>query len=331
MSADFIDEIKIYARAGHGGAGSIHFRREKFVAKGGPDGGNGGKGGDIILRGNRQLSTLLHLKYRKHIIANNGGAGEGGCRTGVDGADIILEVPLGTIAKDANSNNIFLDVTQDEQEIILLHGGKGGQGNVNFKNSVQQTPRYAQPGEEGEESLVKLELKLLAEVGLVGFPNAGKSTLLSTISAARPKIDNYPFTTLFPQLGVVGYQDLKSFVLADLPGIIEGAAIGKGLGFRFLRHIERNKVIVLMIAADTMNIYDSYIILMKELEAYSINLLQKPTLLVISKSDLISAKQENIIKKSLPKNLDHIFISAATEKNINVFKNKVWNLLHPVL
>ncbi|MHB9147905.1 MAG: GTPase ObgE [Candidatus Amoebophilus sp.] len=331
-SFDFIDEVKKYVQAGHGGPGSVHFRREKFVPKGGPDGGDGGKGGDIILKGNKQLSTLLHLKYRKHIVAEDGKPGEGGCRTGADGATIILEVPLGTVAKDIDSGNILVDITEDGQQTILLHGGRGGQGNVHFKTPTQQAPRYAQPGESGEEGWIKLELKLLAEVGLVGFPNAGKSTLLASISAAKPKIANYPFTTLVPQLGVVAYREGHSFVLADMPGIIEGASMGKGLGTRFLKHIERNRVLVLMISADdTANIVQTYTSLLKELKSYSEDLFKKPRILVISKLDLIGAEEKLTIKKLLPKQIDCVFISAVTGEGLKEFKDKVWKLLHPAL
>jgi GTP-binding protein len=328
-SFDFIDEVKKYIRAGHGGSGAVHFRREKFIPKGGPDGGDGGKGGDIILKGNKQLSTLLHLKYRKHIAADDGKPGEGGCRTGADGATIILEVPLGTVAKNIDTEEVLLDVTEEGQQVILLHGGRGGQGNVHFKTPTQQAPRHAQPGEPGEEGWIKLELKLLAEVGLVGFPNAGKSTLLASISAAKPKIDSYPFTTLAPQLGVVAYREGNSFVLADIPGIIEGASIGKGLGIRFLRHIERNRILVLIISVDTPNISQAYATLLKELEAYNKELFSKPRILVISKIDLISEKEKLSIKKVLPKQIDCVFISAVTGQGLEEFKDKVWKLLHP--
>jgi GTP-binding protein len=328
-SADFIDEVKIYTRAGHGGAGSVHFRREKFVPKGGPDGGDGGKGGDIILVGNSQLSTLLHLKYQKHIVAEDGKSGEGGCRKGADGLQVILEVPLGTVAKEADTNRLIIDITQEGQQAILMRGGRGGLGNVHFKTATQQSPRYAQPGEPGDESWIKLELKLLAEVGLVGLPNAGKSTLLASISAAKPKIDNYPFTTLVPQLGVVPYRAGNSFVLADLPGIIEGAAMGKGLGIRFLKHIERNLILGFVIAADTPDIYPTYLMLQKELQGYSNEMLHKPAFLVISKSDLITEEEKLQIKKSLPSNLEPIFISAITEKGLDLLKDKIWQLLHP--
>jgi GTP-binding protein len=330
-SVDFIDEVNKYICAGHGGPGVVHFRREKFVPKGGPDGGDGGKGGDIILKGNQHLSTLLHLKYRKHIAAGNGKSGEGGCRTGADGASIILEVPLGTVAKNVDTGKILLDVTEDGQQTILLHGGRGGQGNVHFKTPTQQAPRHAQPGEPGEEGWVRLELKLLAEVGLVGFPNAGKSTLLASISAAKPKIASYPFTTLVPQLGVVAYREGNSFVLADIPGIIEGASMGKGLGIRFLRHIERNRVLALMISADTPNIDQAYTTLLKELEAYNQELFHTPRVVVISKSDLITPEEKVAINRLLPKEVDRIFISAVTEQGLEEFKDKVWKLLHPEL
>jgi GTP-binding protein len=328
-SLDFIDEVKIYVRAGHGGAGSVHFRREKFVPKGGPDGGDGGRGGDIILLGKQQLSTLLHLKYKKHIVAGDGKPGEGGCRKGTDGASIVLEVPLGTVAKEVDSGRLIIDITQEGQEVILTSGGRGGLGNFHFKTSTQQSPRHAQPGEPGEEGWIKLELKLLADVGLVGLPNAGKSTLLAAISAAKPKIDSYPFTTLVPQLGVVAYREENSFVVADLPGIIEGAAMGKGLGIRFLKHIERNLVLGFVIAADSPDVYQTYLTLVKELQAYSEEILYKPSFLIISKADLINEDEKLKIKKILPEHLEPIFISAITEKGLTLLKDKIWKLLHP--
>lgn len=330
-SFDFIDEVKIYVRAGHGGAGSVHFRREKFIPKGGPDGGDGGKGGDITLVGNQQLSTLLHLKYRKHIRAGNGNSGEAGCRKGADGESIILEVPLGTVAKYADSGHLIADVLEEGQQVVLMQGGRGGLGNIHFKTSTHQAPRYAQPGEPGNEGWIKLELKLLAEVGLVGLPNAGKSTLLASISAAKPKIDSYPFTTLVPQLGVVPYREGNSFVLADLPGIIEGAATGKGLGIRFLKHIERNLVLGFVIAADTPDILQTYLTLIKELKAYSEEMLHKPSFIVISKVDLIDEAEKLKIKKVLPSSVEIIFISAITGKGLDILKDKIWTLLHPPL
>lgn len=328
-SSNFIDEVKIYIRAGHGGAGYVHFRREKFIEKGGPDGGDGGKGGDILLKCNQQLSTLLHLKYRKHIVAEDGKIGESSRRTGANGDNIVLEVPPGTVAKMADNDQVVAEVIQEGRPIILMNGGKGGLGNVHFKSSTKQTPRYAQAGIPGEEGLIKLELKLLAEVGLVGFPNAGKSTLLSTISAAKPKIASYPFTTLTPQLGVVPYREGNSFVLADIPGLIEGAAMGKGLGIRFLKHIERNLCLLFMISADTEGIYQTYQILLQELKAYNPAMLQKRNLLVISKADLMQEEEKQHIKSLFPPHLEPIFISALTGQGLDVLKDKIWSLLHP--
>ncbi len=328
-SSNFIDEVKIYVCAGHGGVGYVHFRREKFIEKGGPDGGDGGKGGDILLKCNQQLSTLLHLKYKKHIVAEDGKNGESSCRTGADGSNIVLEVPPGTVAKMADTDQVIAEVMQEGKPIILMHGGKGGLGNVHFKSPTQQTPRYAQPGIPGEEGWIKLELKLLAEVGLVGFPNAGKSTLLATISAAKPKIASYPFTTLTPQLGVVPYRNENSFVMADIPGLIEGAADGRGLGIRFLKHIERNLCLLFMISADTEDIYQTYQILRQELEAYNPAMLHKRSLVVISKSDLIQEEEKSKIKKLFPPQIEPIFISALTGQGLDVLKDKIWGLLHP--
>ena len=285
--SNFIDYVKFCSRSGAGGAGAMHFRREKHVPKGGPDGGDGGRGGHIILRGSTQVWTLLHLKYKKHVIAEPGKGGDGGRRTGADGKDMILEVPLGTVAKDAETGEKRFEITADGQEIILTKGGRGGLGNDHFKTSTNQAPHYAQPGEDGIEEWIILELKLLADVGLVGFPNAGKSTLLSSISAARPEIGDYPFTTLVPNLGVVSYRDDKSFVMADIPGIIEGAAEGKGLGIRFLRHIERNSILLFLIPADAKDIGDQYRILLGELRKYNPELLDKKRLLAISKVDML--------------------------------------------
>jgi len=330
-STNFIDEVKFYARAGQGGAGAVHFRREKFVPKGGPDGGDGGRGGHIILKGNPQLSTLLHLKHKKHIVAGDGMPGEGGCRTGATGSDVVLEVPLGTIAKDADTDQVLVEITQAEEQVLLLSGGRGGRGNVHFKSATQQAPHYAQPGESGAESWIKLTLKLLADVGLVGLPNAGKSTLLAALSAAKPKIADYPFTTLAPNLGVVPYREGQSFVLADIPGIVKEAAAGKGLGIRFLRHIERNAVLLFVIAADTPAISQVYAMLIQELQAYSPELLDKPRLLVISKSDLVDAKSQAKITQALPQDIAHTFISAVTGQGLALLKDKIWQLLHPPL
>jgi GTP-binding protein len=328
-SFDFIDEIKLYMRAGHGGAGSVHFRREKSIPKGGPDGGDGGKGGQIVLRGSGQLSTLLHLKYQKHIFAEDGRPGEGGQRSGAAGRDVILEVPLGTVVKDVETEKKLVEIELDGQELVLMHGGKGGLGNVHFKSPTQQTPRYAQPGEPGEEGWVKLELKLLADVGLVGLPNAGKSTLLSVLSAAKPRIADYPFTTLVPNLGVVAYRAGQSFFMADIPGIIEGASAGKGLGIRFLRHIERNAILLLLIAADTPDIPQTYQMLMKELQAYSPELLDKQRLLVISKVDLLDEKEKAKMIQSLPSHIPFALISAVTNQGLANLKDQIWHLLHP--
>lgn len=302
-------------------------RREKHVPKGGPDGGNGGRGGHIILKGNKQLWTLLHLKYKKHVIAEDGKPGEGGNRSGAEGQDIILEVPLGTLAKDAESGKIQCEITDDKQEVILTAGGRGGLGNSNFKTSTNQTPRYAQPGEEGIEEWMILELKLLADVGLVGFPNAGKSTLLSVLSAAKPEIADYAFTTLTPNLGVIPYRDHRSFVMADIPGIIEGAAEGKGLGIRFLRHIERNSMLLFMIPADADDIKSEYDILLNELKKYNPELLDKNRLLAITKADLLDDELLTAIKKEVPEQLPSIFISSLTQKNTDRLKDMIWQSL----
>lgn len=330
-SPNFIDEVKLHAHAGQGGPGVVHFRREKFIPKGGPDGGNGGRGGHIILRGNQQLSTLLHLKYRKHIAAADGQPGQGGCRTGADGHDIVLEVPLGTVAKHAESDQVLLEITQEGQQALLMEGGSGGQGNAHFKSATQQTPRYAQPGKPGAEGWVKLELKLLADVGLVGLPNAGKSTLLSVLSAAKPKTASYPFTTLVPNLGVVCYREGQTFVLADIPGIVSGAARGKGLGARFLKHIERNAVLLFIIAADTPDIFQAYATLVHELKSHHPALLDKAKLIVITKTDLIDERSQEKIIQALPRDIAHIFISAVTGQGLNPLKDKIWSMLHPRL
>ena len=327
-SSNFIDYVKICCRSGAGGAGSIHFRREKHVPKGGPDGGDGGKGGDIILRGNSQLWTLLHLKYKKHVIATPGVRGDGGRRTGADGEDMILEVPIGTIAKDAETGEFLMEITEDGQEAILLPGGMGGMGNASFKTPTHQTPREAQPGGPSLEQWVILELKILADVGLVGFPNAGKSTLLSKFSAAKPEIADYPFTTLVPNLGVVSYRDHRSFVMADIPGIIEGAAEGKGLGIRFLRHIERNSILLFVIAADSKDIKTEYAILQKELEKYNPELLNKKRLLAISKSDMLDPELIASIKQELPSKIPHIFISSHTQLGLDELKDMIWKALN---
>ncbi len=330
-SSNFIDYVKINARSGAGGAGSVHFRREKHVAKGGPDGGDGGRGGHVILRGSTQLWTLLHLKYTKHVRAEAGKSGEGGRRAGAQGKDIILEVPLGTIAKNAETGEQLMEITEDGQEIILLPGGRGGLGNDHFKTSTQQTPQYAQPGEEEKEAWFILELKVLADVGLVGFPNAGKSTLLSVVSAARPEIADYPFTTLVPNLGVVAYRDYRSFVMADIPGIIEGASQGKGLGLRFLRHIERNSLLLFMIPADSEDIAGEYQTLLNELLQYNPSLLDKQRLIAISKIDLTEADDRKKLLKKLPADVPTLFISAITQEGIEQLKDLIWKTLNEPL
>ena len=306
----------------------MHFRREKHVPKGGPDGGDGGRGGHIILRGSTQVWTLLHLKYKKHVIAEPGKGGDGGRRTGADGKDMILEVPLGTVAKDAETGEKRFEITADGQEIILTKGGRGGLGNDHFKTSTNQAPHYAQPGEDGIEEWIILELKLLADVGLVGFPNAGKSTLLSSISAARPEIGDYPFTTLVPNLGVVSYRDDKSFVMADIPGIIEGAAEGKGLGIRFLRHIERNSILLFLIPADAKDIGDQYRILLVELRKYNPELLDKKRLLAISKVDMLDEELMKEMEREIPKDLPYVFISSISQFNLEKLKDLIWQAIH---
>jgi GTP-binding protein len=326
--SNFIDYVKFCSRSGAGGAGAMHFRREKHVPKGGPDGGDGGRGGHIILRGSTQVWTLLHLKYKKHVIAEPGKGGDGGRRTGADGKDVILEVPLGTVAKDAETGEKRFEITADGQEIILTKGGRGGLGNDHFKTSTNQAPHYAQPGEDGIEEWIILELKLLADVGLVGFPNAGKSTLLSSISAARPEIGDYPFTTLVPNLGVVSYRDDKSFVMADIPGIIEGAAEGKGLGIRFLRHIERNSILLFLIPADAKDIGDQYRILLGELRKYNPELLDKKRLLAISKVDMLDEELMKEMEREIPKDLPYVFISSISQFNLEKLKDLIWQAIH---
>jgi GTPase len=326
-SSNFVDYVKIYCKAGNGGAGSAHFRREKFEPKGGPDGGDGGRGGHIILRGNDQMWTLLHLKYQRHIFAGNGGGGSRQQSTGADGKDVTVQVPLGTIAKNAATGEQLFEITSNGEERILAKGGRGGQGNVHFKSATHQTPRYAQPGEPGLEEEFILELKILADVGLVGFPNAGKSTLLSVVSAARPKIADYAFTTLVPNLGIVSYRDEKSFVMADIPGIIEGAHEGKGLGIRFLRHIERNSMLLFVIPADTRNIRHEYEILLNELRMYNPELLDKKRVLAISKSDMLDQELKDELRKDLP-DIPRVFISALTGEGIITLKDMIWKELN---
>jgi GTP-binding protein len=306
----------------------MHFMRDKHTAKGGPDGGDGGRGGHIILRGSNNAWTLLHLKYRKHVIAEPGGNGDAALRSGANGEDIFIDVPLGTVAKDAETNEVLAEITENGQEYIILKGGRGGLGNHHFKNSVNQNPRYAQPGEDGREEWKVLELKVLADIGLVGFPNAGKSTLLSVITAAKPEIADYPFTTLVPNLGIVKYHDYKSFVVADIPGIIEGAHEGKGLGTRFLRHIERNATLLFMVPATSEDIKGEYKILLNELKQYNKELGDKKRLLAITKCDLMDEETLKAIKKALPRGIPNIFISSASNKNINELKDKLWEMIN---
>lgn len=325
--SNFVDYVKICCRSGKGGAGSAHLHRDKFTARGGPDGGDGGRGGHIILKGNAQLWTLLHLKYKKHVIAGNGEPGSKSHSTGADGKDVILEVPLGTVARDAETGDVDGEITEDGQELRLVSGGRGGLGNSHFKSSTQQTPRFSQPGEEGQNSWKILELKVLADVGLVGFPNAGKSTLLSVLSAAKPEVANYPFTTLTPNLGIVAYRDHRSFIMADIPGIIEGAHEGKGLGLRFLRHIERNSVLLFLIPADAADIAKEYRILLNELEQYNPELLDKDRVVAISKADLLDEELQQEMSAEL-KDLDHLYISAVSGAGLTALKDKLWQILN---
>ena len=327
-NSNFVDYVKICCRSGKGGAGSKHFHRDRITAKGGPDGGDGGRGGHVILRGNKQIWTLLNLKYRKHVIAEHGDPGSANLKTGKNGKDVILEVPLGTVAKDAESGEFICEIITDGEEIVLLQGGKGGLGNNHFKSSTNQAPRYAQPGELGKEEWKILELKVLADVGLVGFPNAGKSTLLSVLSAAKPEIANYPFTTLVPNLGIVAYRDHKSFVMADIPGIIEGAHKGKGLGHRFLRHIERNSVLLFMIPADTDDIFKEYKILLNELAQYNPDLLDKERLLAITKCDLLDDELMAELKDEFPRDIEVVYISSVSQQGLTELKDEIWKLIH---
>lgn len=326
--SNFIDYIRIYCRSGHGGPGSMHFMRTKYNPKAGPDGGDGGRGGHIILRGNKNLWTLLHLRYFKNVHAENGEGGSGNRRTGRSGKDVIIEVPLGTIARDEETGEIEAEILEHGQEVIWIEGGKGGLGNARFATATNQAPEYAQPGMPGKEGWKLLELKVLADVGLVGFPNAGKSTLLSAVTAAKPKIANYPFTTLTPQLGMVEYRDNRSFCIADLPGIIEGASEGKGLGHRFLRHIERNPVLLFMIPADSNNHKEEFSILLKELEQYNPELLQKDMIVAISKSDLLDDELKEAIKKEIPEEIPLIFISSVTGQGLTELKDLLWNTIN---
>ncbi len=327
MATDnFVDYVKIHCTSGNGGGGSTHFRREKYIPKGGPDGGDGGRGGHVILRGNRQLWTLLHLKYQKHIKAGHGVHGSGNLQSGSQGKDAFIEVPLGTVVKDGETGEVLFEITTDGEEYIIQPGGRGGLGNNNFKSSTNQTPHYAQPGEPGLEGWKILELKVLADVGLVGFPNAGKSTLLSVLSAAKPEIGAYPFTTIRPNLGIVSYRDHRSFVMADIPGIIEGAHTGKGLGLRFLRHIERNSLLLFMVPADADDIRKEYEILLNELKLFNPELLQKDRLLAITKSDMLDDELKDAMRKDLP-NIPYLFISSVAQQGLTELKDLIWKNL----
>lgn len=325
--SNFVDYVKIFCASGNGGAGAMHLMRAKYVPKGGPDGGDGGRGGHVILRTNPQYWTLIHLKYQKHVRAEHGEKGGGSLTHGANGKDVYLNVPLGTIVRSTEDESILMELTQPGQEYVLCRGGRGGLGNNHFKSATHQTPRYAQPGEPGTEGWFVLELKLLADVGLVGFPNAGKSTLLSSVSAARPRIADYPFTTLEPQLGIVACHDDKSFVMADIPGIIEGAHEGKGLGLRFLRHIERNSVLLFMIPADSPDIGAEYKVLLKELKLYKPELLDKQRILAVSKADLLDGQSEKSLRRHFPRTLPVILISSVTGRGIPELKDLLWNAL----
>ena len=325
---NFVDYIKVYASSGKGGRGSAHLHREKFITKGGPDGGDGGRGGHIILRGNKDMWTLFHLKFKKHFRAEQGGDGSKSRSTGKDGTDIYVDVPLGTIVRDSETAEIIFEITENGEEKILLEGGMGGRGNWHFKSSTNQTPRYAQPGIDGLEGWFQIELKILADVGLVGFPNAGKSTLLSVITAAKPKIADYAFTTLKPNLGIVDYREYKSFVMADIPGIIEGAAEGKGLGHRFLRHIERNSTLLFLIPADSDDIRKEYEILLNELKKHNPELLDKQRLLAISKTDMLDEELQEEIKNELPTGIPFVFISSLAQIGLQELKDKLWKMLN---
>jgi|TARA_B100000809_G_scaffold233008_1_gene249390 GTP-binding protein len=327
-NSNFVDYVKIFCRSGKGGQGSAHFLRDKTTAKGGPDGGDGGDGGHIILRGNEQMWTLLHLRYKKHIFAEHGGVGSGNHKHGKDGASQIIDVPLGTIAKDAETGEILCEITNHGEEFVMVKGGMGGRGNSHFKSPTNQSPRYAQPGIDVIEGWFILELKVLADIGLVGFPNAGKSTLLSVVSAAKPEIANYPFTTLVPNLGIVSYREHKSFIMADIPGIIEGAAEGKGLGLRFLRHIERNSTLLFLVPADSDDIAKEYEILLGELQKYNPELLDKERILAISKSDMLDEELKAEIAKELPTDLPSLFISSVAQEGLTKLKDLIWKKLN---
>jgi GTP-binding protein len=326
--SNFVDYVKICCRSGKGGAGSLHFRREKYIPKGGPDGGDGGRGGDIIMRGNAQMWTLLHLRYTKHLMAEDGVPGGSNQLTGAAGKDVYIDVPLGTVAYEAETRKPLGEITEDGQTVVLLKGGRGGKGNAFFKSATMQAPKFAQPGEPSQEAWIVMELKLLADVGLVGFPNAGKSTLLSVVSAAKPEIADYPFTTLVPNLGIVSYRGHRSFVMADIPGIIEGAAEGKGLGIRFLRHIERNSTLLFMVPANSEDVKKEYDILLNELKKYNPELMDKERLLAITKCDLVDDDTIKEIKKHLPKKVPHVFISSVIGKGIQELKDLIWLTLN---
>jgi GTP-binding protein len=326
-SDNFVDYVKIHCTSGNGGGGSTHFRREKYIPKGGPDGGDGGRGGHVILRGNKQLWTLLHLKFQKHIKAGHGAHGAGNLKTGSQGEDVYIDVPLGTLAKDGETGEVLFEIIEEGEERIIQRGGRGGLGNNHFKSPTNQTPRYAQPGEEGLEGWKILELKILADVGLVGFPNAGKSTLLSVLSAAKPEIGDYPFTTLRPNLGIVDYRDYRSFVMADIPGIIEGAHAGKGLGLRFLRHIERNSLLLFMVPADADDIHKEYQILLNELKQYNPELLHKQRLLAITKADMLDDELKAALAKDLP-TIPYLFISSVAQQGLTELKDLIWKHLN---
>lgn len=325
--SNFIDYVKIFCASGHGGSGSVHLHRAKYVPKGGPDGGDGGRGGHIILRANEQFWTLIHLKYRKVVRAENGGPGGAALCKGKQGEDIYLDVPVGTVVKDAETEEVLFEMVEPGEERILCQGGRGGWGNDHFKSATNQTPRYAQPGEEGQENWFILELKVLADVGLVGFPNAGKSTFLASVTSAKPKIANYPFTTLEPNLGIVRYYDDKSFVIADIPGIIEGAAEGKGIGLRFLRHIERNSVLLFMVSAEDESISAQYQILLKELKKYNPELLAKERILAVTKCDIIDDEQRRKVMRHLPKKIPYVMISSVTGEGLEELKDALWDSL----
>ena len=327
-NSNFVDYVKIFCRSGKGGAGSTHFLRDRNTAKGGPDGGDGGRGGHIIVQGNDQMWTLLHLKYQKHLFAEHGGSGSGNKKIGKDGQSKTIQVPLGTVAKNADTGEILFEITEHQEEQILLEGGKGGRGNIHFKSPTNQTPRYAQPGMDSLEGWFILELKILADVGLVGFPNAGKSTLLSVVSAAKPEIANYPFTTLVPNLGIVSYRDERSFIMADIPGIIEGAAEGKGLGLRFLRHIERNSTLLFLVPADSDDILKEYHILLGELKKYNPQLLDKKRILALSKSDMLDQELKDEIAEDLPQDMICLYISSVAQQGLMELKDAIWQKLN---